>query len=71
MVAQTEGGSPTPPLMTMGLTDGGSGGIDGQSLGIENLDMCNGGFVGSMGETMHGNEESEPIRVEPLAIVIP
>ena len=71
LVARTEEGSSTPTLEAMELIDGGSGGIEVQSLGIEKLGMCNEGSDGAMGETMQGNEDSEPIRVEPLAIVIP
>ncbi len=55
----------------MALVDGGSGGVEVQSLGIENLGVCNGGSDGAMGETVQGHEDSEPITVEPLAIVIP
>ena len=70
LVALTEMGASTPTLETMVPVDGGADGFDGQSLGLESLGMCNGGSDGVMGDIVQGHEESEPIRVEPLAIVI-
>jgi hypothetical protein len=49
---------------------GGKDGSSGESLN-ESLTLLNGGLVGTNVEVVEGSEASEPVRVEPLAIVIP
>ena len=64
-----ESSTPTDPE-PLAITVGGKDGSSGESLN-ESLTLLNGGLVGTNVEVVEGSEASEPVRVEPLAIVIP